>query len=68
MKFAAESQWLKWTRLKRTLFNKTIQYTHFLLIYLFKDWTRQLKTTETNKKVTYLNLNGSSTEISSPVV
>ena len=45
-------------RKKETLFNKTIQYTNFRKIIVFSSRpyrTRQIKTTETDKKVTYLN-------------
>ena len=37
------------------LFNKTIQDTHFLLKTKFKFKTRQIETTKTNMKDTYLN-------------
>ena len=44
--------------LKRTLFNQTRQYNIQVLdkIIFFKYMTRRIKTTETNKKVTYANL------------
>ena len=39
----------KQTLYKRMLFNKTIQYTHFNKIIVFKYTTKQIKTKETNK-------------------
>ena len=52
---------------KRTLFNKTRQYNIHILnkIFFFKYRTRQLKTTETNKLITYLNWNSILTKINS---
>ena len=45
----------------KTLFNKTRHI--FDKIFFFKYRTRQIKTTETNKKVMYLNRNGSLTKM-----
>ena len=44
---------------KRTLFNKIRQHN----IHIFKYRTKQIKTIETSKKVTYLNWNGSLTKM-----
>ena len=48
----------KQTRLKRTLFSTTRQYNTYIFnkIIFFKYRSRQIKATETNKKVTYLHL------------
>ena len=55
----------KQTRFIKLLFNETVQYTYTFSIKLsfFQYRKRQIKATEINKSITYLNCNGSLIEI-----